>query len=691
MFQKLTFNNQNSLKFLLDKLLSLRRIEYLTLDRELKIRETSLKVQQFADFPGEVVPGNDVRAGFLELIGLEEILIEIIKQPQKHFELQGIARNFKNSSYLYLDLYIFGYQERDKDEKLIIFYEDVTDNMTAKQALVQVAHETSLLLSALATAHDYINKIFNSIADVLLVTTATGKIKIVNQAAQLLFGYSEAELIGQHITLITAEEKLLRQASQVLSSVDSNAANQVTVVCQTKTNLKLSVAFSCSLSQTDINGQRGSADSTQYFVYIGRDITDRERIKKRQAAHYAVTQILSESTSLDDATPKILQAICENLGWDIGELWTPADGKISSQASDRIQTGHELIFSCLRPHSPLDATPCLQRVGVWWQRSLPVSNFMENYEAITLDPGKGLPGIVWVSGCTQWITDVVKDPNFQRSELAAQVGLRSAFAFPIHTNGEVLAVMIFFTVEEQPPDRELLEMMTATGCQLGQFFKRKQAEEELRAAEASIRILYEQEKQQSEELNLKNFALEKTKQELEAANRELQRIASIDGLTQLANRRCFDETLEREWRRMARERSPLSLILCDIDFFKFYNDSYGHQGGDECLKEVAKIFYQNSQRAGDLAARYGGEELALILPLTDAKEAVKVAEIIRSDLQARAILHAASKVSKYVTLSMGIATVVPTHESSFEALITAADRALYRAKAGGRDRVATSF
>ena len=139
-------------------------------------------------------------------------------------------------------------------------------------------------------------------------------------------------------------------------------------------------------------------------------------------------------------------------------------------------------------------------------------------------------------------------------------------------------------------------------------------------------------------------------QQLEAANQKLQQLASIDSLTQIPNRRSFDEVLEREWQRLQREQAPLSLILCDMDFFKNYNDTYGHQSGDDCLKEVAKILQQAAQRPGDLAARYGGEDL---------------------------------------TLSLGIATIIPQSSSSLTWLIAKADEALYRAKLTGRDRYVT--
>ncbi|MEG4026564.1 diguanylate cyclase domain-containing protein [Microcoleus sp. S13C4] len=176
-------------------------------------------------------------------------------------------------------------------------------------------------------------------------------------------------------------------------------------------------------------------------------------------------------------------------------------------------------------------------------------------------------------------------------------------------------------------------------------------------------------------------------QQLQAANLKLERLASLDELTQLANRRRFDQYLEMEWRRQVREQTPLSLILCDIDSFKSYNDTYGHPGGDECLRQVAGAIGNAVNRPADLVARYGGEEFAVILPNTAIQGAVLVAEHIQLKIAALQLPHAGSQVSPYVTLSLGVASIVPASESGAEILIAAADQALYQAKRLGRDRI----
>lgn len=173
----------------------------------------------------------------------------------------------------------------------------------------------------------------------------------------------------------------------------------------------------------------------------------------------------------------------------------------------------------------------------------------------------------------------------------------------------------------------------------------------------------------------------------------VQRQAMLDGLTGIANRRQFDKVLEKEWQRLANQQKIkgvsnfISLIMCDVDFFKNYNTVYGHLGGDDCLKQVAQVIQQASQRASDLAARYGGEEFAVILPDTDAKGALKVAQKICSTLKQQKIPHTDSYVSNYVTLSIGIATHIPCVDIEPKNLIDLADQALRQAKAEGRDRI----
>ncbi|MGD1804284.1 diguanylate cyclase domain-containing protein [Dapis sp. BLCC M126] len=178
--------------------------------------------------------------------------------------------------------------------------------------------------------------------------------------------------------------------------------------------------------------------------------------------------------------------------------------------------------------------------------------------------------------------------------------------------------------------------------------------------------------------------------ELEKANQELLRIANVDGLTQIPNRRSFDESLAVEWRRHLREQQFLSLIMIDIDYFKRYNDHYGHQGGDDCLIRVAQAISQVPQRPTDLVARYGGEEFAVILPNTNIEGGFTIAESIRLAIASLSIPHAQSEVSQFVSLSLGVASVIPTIEGTTEDLIALADEALYKAKRQGRDRVVFS-
>lgn len=180
---------------------------------------------------------------------------------------------------------------------------------------------------------------------------------------------------------------------------------------------------------------------------------------------------------------------------------------------------------------------------------------------------------------------------------------------------------------------------------------------------------------------------DKIHQELTRANQQLKRIAYLDGLTQVANRRRFEQYLQHEWRRLMRDQSPMSLIMADIDYFKSYNDIYGHQIGDDCLRRVAGVLRSAIKRPADLVARYGGEEFVVVLPGTDLNGAEMVAEKIRLLVRGQRIPHQGSDLDGIVTLSLGVAMTYPHLLRSPDDLVRRADEALYQAKAEGRDRV----
>ncbi len=173
---------------------------------------------------------------------------------------------------------------------------------------------------------------------------------------------------------------------------------------------------------------------------------------------------------------------------------------------------------------------------------------------------------------------------------------------------------------------------------------------------------------------------------LDSANQELLRLSSSDGLTGIPNRRFFDETIEREWRRCQRVSKELALVMCDVDHFKAYNDAYGHQAGDECLRQVAKALKLSLDRGGDTVARYGGEEFVFILPETSAGGALIVAERARHAVMSLGLPHTESSFG-VVTVSLGVASAVPDVNNYGSTLIQAADQALYQAKHAGRNSV----
>jgi diguanylate cyclase (GGDEF)-like protein len=250
--------------------------------------------------------------------------------------------------------------------------------------------------------------------------------------------------------------------------------------------------------------------------------------------------------------------------------------------------------------------------------------------------------------------------------------------------GLVLLVSVIATIWQnywiQQPLTQLQELSAGMGSGNYDTTLNYQSSDELGNLVRSFVIMREDIKERESEIHEAN-------ENLSRLNQKLEQISNTDTLTNLANRRHFDETLAKEISRHSRQSISLALIICDIDYFKQYNDSYGHQQGDKCLRQVANSIKKTSARGEDLVARYGGEEFAVILPNTNEEQASKIAEKIRARVHDLDLSHKTSEVSDHVSVSLGFACVIPDSGTTMSDLIEDADRALYRAKREGRNRV----
>ena len=431
-------------------------IDYLILDRDLSIQLASPGAGRFVESAELVAKGQDIRNAFLEVIGVEEILIEVLEGQQESFDIKGIGRTSNPEKPSYIDLYFQSYQVQESlDKQLIVFLEDVTERMQLEQRLVQATNETSILVNALYNSEKYINGMLDSMAEVLLVTTQFGKIKKANKAAERLLGYSKSELINNQISLVIGEDNLVVEVIKEGSICEGEFLNDIEIDCRTKKGDKISVSFSCSTIKTEVEGVKDA-------IYIGRDITNIQRAQKRLIAQYITTRNLSECLTIEQSFPKVLQTICENLDWDVGEVWMlPNEIK---QASDSV----------------------LMCVENWIHTPVRNGEFITATKQMSFRHGVGLQGRIWASCSPHWITDIVEEGNLMRAEIAEKEGLHAAFGFPIQSDSQVLGVMTFFSRDRKQVDEQLIQTAAVIGSQLGEFIKRKQAELALQESKANL-------------------------------------------------------------------------------------------------------------------------------------------------------------------------------------------------------------
>lgn len=290
-----------------------------------------------------------------------------------------------------------------------------------------------------------------------------------------------------------------------------------------------------------------------------------------------------------------------------------------------------------------------------------------------------------VKSRSEWVEVTLQD----FAQVSGRIGIDVVDLFPQDLGNDVVAVTAFFHIHLPIPDA----LFARETARLVLVFRHEG--DDWKIAHSSISIPFgiarEGEVYPVDQLKERNRELqalvEERTQALALANQQLQLISNTDGLTGIANRRHFDQTLAHEWARAQRAQTPLSLIMLDVDVFKHFNDHYGHLAGDKCLQALALTLAQTGgRREGDLVARFGGEEFVVLLPVSAAQVAMDVAHQIQHAIQAMALPHEGAPFG-IVTVSFGVAAMVPQRDQAPEELVRRADRAMYRAKQGGRNRI----
>ncbi len=275
------------------------------------------------------------------------------------------------------------------------------------------------------------------------------------------------------------------------------------------------------------------------------------------------------------------------------------------------------------------------------------------------------------------VNDVIKDKDYQ----AGYSQIRSLIAAPLTIHNKTIGILCIAHIELMQYSSEDLNLFITLASQVAAAIQTAKYYEKLKDYSQTLEHRVAE---RTQELQL-------AKQQLEKANQELEKLAIYDELTKIPNRRYFNRHIQLEWRRCLRDQHMLALILCDVDHFKDYNDYYGHQAGDACLQKVAEVITSSLHRASDIVARYGGEEFVIILSNTDADGANYLAQRIQRNLETKKIPHLHSDTSPFLTLSMGIACLIPSLDSCQENLIQLADKALYEAKDFGRNQICTKI
>lgn len=291
--------------------------------------------------------------------------------------------------------------------------------------------------------------IVNAAVDAIITIDEQGAIRSVNPAAEALFGYPAPEIVGRDVNVLMPLPWRVEHDDFLSCYLSTRERKLIGMGREVRAARKDGSTFPAELAVSEVY-----VDGHRLFAGIMRDVSERKRAERRLTAQYAVTRVLAESTTLRAAIPKMLQCICEGVGWDLGELWC-----IDAE-------GNRLRWD-----------------GMWHAAPSVAADFEASSRSLSFAPGEGLPGRVWASNEPAWVDDVLAGPGFLRASVAAEMQLRGTLAFPVRTGSAVIGVMVFFSREVRSPDHDLLQMLNALGNQIGDFIARKRAEEALRESD----------------------------------------------------------------------------------------------------------------------------------------------------------------------------------------------------------------
>ncbi len=518
--------------------------------------------------------------------------------------------------------------------------ERTTELQQANEQLRREILERQHTEAALRLSQARLAGILDSADDAIISIDETQRIQLFNQGAEKIFGYSAAEVMGQPLDLLLPENLRQKHRQYITQFRDtSEVSRTMGTRSQVFGRRKDGSQFpaEASISKLEVGSER-------LFTVILRDITSRV--------------VAQEALQLQLERERVMSAMRDRIrsSLNLQEILNTTVAEVRQF----LNTDRVIIY---RFHPDWSGKVVVESCG---------NGTREILNLTILDPCFGeTHAALYKKGRLKATADIYTEPISPcHRNLLTQFQVKANLVVPILLNEDFQSNSEEDWVEHSSGDNnQLWGLLIAHHCQGPRRWQNWETEF-LRELATQVAIAIQQ---------------STLFEQLQAANQELHRIASLDGLTQVPNRRCFDEFLNHEWRRGT--QTPLSLILCDIDYFKPYNDTYGHQAGDECLQRVATALRQCINPKLELIARYGGEEFAAVLPNTDLKNALELAERLRRQVSGLQIPHAQSQVSPYITMSLGVATLTPSSETSPTQLIANADEALYVAKAGGRNRV----